>query len=70
MARQCNGRRSPPPKRLVDGLVVELGVDPATPPANTTIAGGREPAGSAVINWVTPGPHVTEATATLAGAML
>jgi hypothetical protein len=40
-------------------------------PANTTIGRpARTAAGSAVINWVTPGPQVTEATATLPVAML
>ena len=35
-------------------------------PANTTIGRrARTAAGSAVITWVTPGPHVTEATASL-----
>jgi len=61
---------SPSQGRLVDVLIVEFGVDRASP-ANTTI--GRRPQprpGSAVINWVTPGPHVTEATATLPVATL
>jgi hypothetical protein len=40
-------------------------------PANTTIGNrARTAAGSAVINWVTPGPHVTDATAILPVAML
>jgi|HubBroStandDraft_6_1064221.scaffolds.fasta_scaffold98122_1 hypothetical protein len=40
-------------------------------PTNTTIGRrARTAAGSAVITWVTPGPHVTEATASLPVATL
>jgi hypothetical protein len=40
-------------------------------PANTTIGRrARTAAGNAVITWVTPGPHVTEATAILPVATL
>ena len=61
-ARRCvrPGRRH---QRRADLLIVEFGVDRASP-ANTTV--GRRPhtaAGSAVITWVTPG-RVTDATAT------